>query len=608
MDRTKIWENLQQAADREEFTAAWLAVQCYLIPGCLQGVLVLKDQTAGSYLPVASWPAKGDFERLTDILNRSISEKEGMLVQLAAPEGEKAGADRRYALGYPVIVDGVLCGTVAIEVAAPADDFLRRAMEGLQWGAAWLENMFRREQGVEEKRIVKRLTAAVDILSVVLAEENFQGAVTAFVTELATKLACDRVSFGLVQGNRVRVRAISHTAIVREKMNLVHAIGAAMEEAVMQRTEILYPPPAGAEALVVRDHELMVQTQGAKSILTIPLYVQDRYYAALTLERADDRPFTDEDLAYIKSVAALAGPGLENKYRNNRPIALTVFEALKKQSVKVFGAGYAGRKIALIAVVLLIAFFALAKEEYRITANAVLEGSITRSVVVPQDGYIKESFVKAGNTIRENGTLCTLDERELQLERQSWVSKRNQYERQYQEALAKHDRAAASIVSAQFDQAKAQIALVENKLAQTVIRAPFAGVVIKGDLSQRLGGAVSKGEEIFQIAPLDSYRLILKVDEKRIADLSEGQKGALVLSSLSQKSFPFRVKKITPITIAEEGSNYFRVEADLEEASPRLRPGMEGVGKVSIDRRLIISVWTRDMIDWLRIRLWSWLP
>ncbi|PKN35162.1 MAG: hypothetical protein CVU61_04100, partial [Deltaproteobacteria bacterium HGW-Deltaproteobacteria-19] len=59
---------------------------------------------------------------------------------------------------------------------------------------------------------------------------------------------------------------------------------------------------------------------------------------------------------------------------------------------------------------------------------------------------------------------------------------------------------------------------------------------------------------------------------------------------------------------AEEGKNYFRVEAMLDNMSPRLRPGMEGVGKIEVDRRLMISIWTRGLIDWFRLRLWSWLP
>jgi len=310
----------------------------------------------------------------------------------------------------------------------------------------------------------------------------------------------------------------------------------------------------------------------------------------------------------MKSVAALCGPALENKYHNDRPIVFGIFDALRRQAVRAFGAGYACRKIAIVLAAVLIAFFSLVKDEYRLAADAVLEGSITRSIVIPIDGYIRESSVKAGDVVRKNQVLCGMDDRDLRLERRNWLSRKGQYQRQLQEAVAKHNRAEASIIAAQLDQAEAQIALVENKLALISIRAPLEGIIIRGDLSQRLGGAVTKGEEIFQIAPLDSYRLILKVDERRIADVSEGQKGALVLSSLSDKPFGFSVRKITPITTAEEGRNYFRVEADLDEVSPRLRPGMEGVGKISVDRRLLISIWTRDLVDWLRLRLWSWLP
>jgi len=608
MDITKAWEDLQTVQDRDEFVAAWLTVQCSMIQGCIQGVLVLMDGVTGTYMPVASWPEKGSFERLTDILNRTLSEKEGMLVRLNPSDATPDDDDRGYALAYPIVVDERLVGAAAVEVTASSEAFPRRAMEALQWGAIWLENLSRREQGIEDRGTLKRLKAAVDILAVVLAEGSFQEAATAFVTEVATRLSCDRVSFGLVKGSSVRVKAISHTAIVGKKMNLVRSIGAVMEEAVMQRTEIVYPPPPDAEPAVVRDHERMIQIHGDRSMLTLPLYAHDRYYAALTLERQDDRPFTKDEQSYIKSVAALTGPALENKFQNDRPIVFIILAALKRQAEKIFGAGYVGRKVAIMAAVLLVVFFSVARQDYRLTADAVLEGSVTRSIVVPIDGYIQESLVKAGHTIPKDAVMCRMDGRDLELERQNWLSRKRQYERQYQEAVAKHNRAEASIISAQLDQAEAQIALVDKKRSQIVIRAPFTGIVIRGDLSQRLGGAVAKGEEIFQMAPLDAYRLILKVDEQRITDVGEGQKGVLVLSSMAGHPFGFTVRKITPITTAAEGRNYFRVEADLEQTSPRLRPGMEGVGKIDVDRRRIISIWTRDLIDWLRLRLWSWLP
>jgi hypothetical protein len=32
------------------------------------------------------------------------------------------------------------------------------------------------------------------------------------------------------------------------------------------------------------------------------------------------------------------------------------------------------------------------------------------------------------------------------------------------------------------------------------------------------------------------------------------------------------------------------------------------VGKIEVDRRLLVWIWTRQVIDWLRLQLWTWLP
>jgi hypothetical protein len=36
-----------------------------------------------------------------------------------------------------------------------------------------------------------------------------------------------------------------------------------------------------------------------------------------------------------------------------------------------------------------------------------------------------------------------------------------------------------------------------------------------------------------------------------------------------------------------------------------LRPGMEGVGKIYVDERRLITVWTRSALEWLRLKVWS---
>ena len=79
-------------------------------------------------------------------------------------------------------------------------------------------------------------------------------------------------------------------------------------------------------------------------------------------------------------------------------------------------------------------------------------------------------------------------------------------------------------------QADAQLALAEEKLTRSRILAPFDGIVVSGDLSQMLGSPVEKGKTLFEIAPLNSYRLIVQVDERDVRYIAVGQGGTVALA------------------------------------------------------------------------------
>jgi multidrug efflux pump subunit AcrA (membrane-fusion protein) len=132
--------------------------------------------------------------------------------------------------------------------------------------------------------------------------------------------------------------------------------------------------------------------------------------------------------------------------------------------------------------------------------------------------------------------------------------------------------------------------------------------VVSGDLSQLIGGSVQRGQVLFEVAPLDSYRVILGVDEREIGQVKVGQPGEVIVSALPNEPLSFVVDKITPIAEAQSGRNVFRVEGRLTADPAHLRPGMEGVGKIEIGRRSVAWIWFHPLIDWARIWSWHWLP
>ena len=100
---------------------------------------------------------------------------------------------------------------------------------------------------------------------------------------------------------------------------------------------------------------------------------------------------------------------------------------------------------------------------------------------------------------------------------------------------------------------------------------------------------------------------MLEVDERDVAHLASGQRGQLALAGLPHDVQAFTVQRILPVATAADGKNFFKVEAALEENNDRLRPGMQGVGKIDAGQRKLLWIWTHRLVDWFRLSFWHWL-
>lgn len=550
-------------------------------------------------------------KHLAEVAERALAERQGLVIKRDPEPGE---SDReRYDVAYPIQIQGQPHGVVAIDITARAESELQAVTRQLQWGAGWLEVLLHRLKASRPDpdsaaATSERLKILLELVTSPLAHERFYSASTAFVTALATRFDCDRVSLGFVSGGRVRVRAVSHSAQFRKQANLMQAIAGAMDEASDQRATIVVPPPAGSVGRVTRAHETLARQQGSGAICTVPLAAGTRVVGALTLERPAGQGFDATTVEVCEAIAAVAGPVLELQRRDDRWLVGKAGETVTRQLGHLVGPRHVPLKLGALAATAVLAFFVFAKGEFRISAKTVMEAGMRQAAVAPFNGYIKEAPARAGDIVRAGQLLSVLDDRELRLERLKWLSQQEQYVKQHQQALANRNAAQVNITAAQIEQARAQIALLDDQLSKTRLLAGSDGVVVTGDLSQSLGAPVERGQVLFEIAPLDAYRVALEVDERDVSEVAVGQHGHLLLSAAPTDALPFAVKKITPVSTAREGRNYFRVEATLERTPANLRPGMEGVGKIEIGRRRLIWIWTRQAVNWVRLQIWTWLP
>lgn len=596
-----LWARLAHAGDAKAFAAAWLDIQCRAFDGVIRAVVVLRASEGAAYAPVAVWPEgiEGD-PRLAGVVERALHERS------VAVEGVKRNQKKQEPIfiAHPVIVDDELFGAAALEVEGRPESGVRDVVQRLGWGIGWLEVLARRRTFTSKARLV----TVLQLIATSVSHERFPAAATAVATELATTFGCERVSLGFMKGRHMVVQALSHSASFTKKTNIIRALEGAMEEAADQLASVVFPPPGDGPFQVTRAHAELHQQHGAGPICTIPLTAGGKVLGAMVLELPSGEAFDAHTIELCEHAALLLGPVLDVKRKEDRWLGRKALDSLQMHAGHLVGPKHIALKLWTLVIAAVVAFFAIADGAYMITADASLEGQVQRAVTVSMQGYVVEARARAGDIVRKGDVLAALDDRDLRLERQKLVSQRGQLESERRAAIAEGNRARARILEAQGAQINAQSALIDEQLIRTKLVAPFDGVVVKGDLSQSLGAAVERGNVLFELAPLESYRVIMKVDERDITDVSVGQTGQLALSSMPNEPLELVVEKITPVSVVDQGRNYFRVEARAQGAIEKLRPGMEGIGKIRVDERKLLWIWTHKLVHWMRMWVWSWWP
>ena len=582
---------------------AWLAFQSGTLEGVHSAISLLVTPDNKTYRQAATWPPSSrPSPVLSTAASTALSEKRCVIWSHRTTSDESGTPVD--VLACPLSMKGQVVGSTAFAISSRSETLQREALLQLTSGTKWLEALHHERQASSRDQLIN----LVELVAASLEHENSTAAATDVVTEIADRFSCKRVSIGFLRGNVLHVAAISHSASFDRKSNLLRVVSDAMHECIDQAATVVYPPRKNMDYQATRVHAEFAASAGGASLCTVPLSSKGKVTGALLLERQPGRPFTATEVEHLEQIGLLIGSVLDIRSREERPFFRQTWDAITMFFSRLAGSNHPRLKIATALSLVLITFLALASGDFRIVSDAVLEPTVLRSIVAPQKGYIAEAYVRAGDIVSRGDVLLTLDDKDLLLEQRRFLGQEEQYRKEYRSALAGYDRVQVAITKARIQQVDAQLALIDKQLARTKLVAPIDGLVVSGDLSQSLGSPIERGDVLFEVAPLESYRVVLKTDERDIVFITTGQKGSLTLAGLPNTQISLTVEKITPVTIAEEGRNYFRIEALMDLQSDLLRPGMGGIAKIEVGRRKLIWIWSRRLVDWFSLWTWAKLP
>jgi RND family efflux transporter MFP subunit len=440
-----------------------------------------------------------------------------------------------------------------------------------------------------------------------LGRKRFAEAATGLAQQLASSLKCDRASIGWRENDSMNVMATSYVAEVNSQQETARLVGAAMDEAAEQGVRLTYPEHDARTPHILLAHEELARRQGY-SLCTVPLVFTGRVVGALTMERRD-RDFTPAEAQHIERVAAIMAPALALKYENGLPVWRRCKGMIKTWVQAVLRTDTPASKpliAGIAAVFVLLAFVLLFPFTYHVSAPAKLEGSIQRVLTAPADGYLQKVSVRPGDHVQAGQVLAELADQDMLVEQRGLEAELAQDQNALISAQARNDQAEYSVSQGRTQAVRAKLDLLQQQMERSRLRAPFDGVVIKGDLSQSIGAPVERGSELMTLAPGTGYRVLIEAEETEVADLKAGQHGRLALAAMPSNPLPITVERITPMASTEEGHHYFAVYATLQGTQPALRPGMQGFAKIAVDHRPILVNWVNRTLNWVRIKLWSW--
>jgi biotin carboxyl carrier protein len=463
----------------------------------------------------------------------------------------------------------------------------------------------RREQRSGEQ--VLGLTEVMD-LGVSLGEiTNFQDAALCFCHRLAALMGAARVSLGWMEGDALQLQATSHGGRVSTKSQEAEELVRAMDESADQNNEVAHPAIAGSH-VIARAHKEFSEKRHGAVVLSVPVRDAVKHHAqgVLLLERsAEDGAWSAGDLERMRLAADLVAPRLSDLHRSSGWLGKRLWRSLRRRAAGLLGTEHTGWKLAVVLLLLTVVVLALVRWEHKVRAPFLLKTDAAAQSTAPFAGYIDEVRYHLGDFVKQGQVLVTLDRRELLLEEANALAGRDKNEREARAYEAQGKLAEALMAKSAQQQDEAKLAIVRHRLAMTEIRAPFDGIVVEGDLRERLSSPVQVGERLFKIVQVRDLLGQLQVDERDIGYLKQSQSGELAFASRPGDKFAVKIERFEPVAEVRQEGNVFvlRVKV-LGEPQDWWRPGMSGVCKVDAGKRSLLWILTHRTIETLRMWLW----
>ncbi|HEX9727327.1 MAG TPA: GAF domain-containing protein [Gemmatimonadales bacterium] len=516
-------------------------------------------------------------------------------------------------MAAPMVVKGTTVGSIQVNNKVTGDifdDHDRQLLEGLASSAAVaLRNA---QLHTAEKR-ARNLAVLLEISREITSTLDLDRILHSVVNLAPRALSFDYGAVGLHHKGRVEIRAVTGQETVEPKDERAQRT-AARGLWALERGEAFYlmnggRPVSEAEQAFVSAFGDGLSGDGVVSGLYLPLSDEEGTLGLLVFEAAGPDFLSEPQQELAGVLANQTTVALRNaELYNQVPLVdmLGAFAAHKKRLMSI-----PRRRLTVLGALALAGLMAvtLIRWPLRVAGTAPAFRPVSYASVRPMvAGVIERVWVREGTAVTRGDPLFQVRGVALRADRAEMAAEAEIAAATAAAAAARGDAAGERMERGRAVAIGQELALLDEQLAATTVRAPVSGVVLTARPEELVGVRPEAGDDVLVVGRTDTLELEFGVDQRDLDRAIVGRPIRLRIDALPQRTFEGIVTFLGPMPYQVGERVLFPVRAMVPNDAGLLKPGMMAHAKVLTEPASVAERVMRPPVRWLRLLLWRLKP
>jgi GAF domain-containing protein/multidrug resistance efflux pump len=509
-----------------------------------------------------------------------------------------------------MVAGGVTVGAIQVTNKLTGDGMFdehdRALLEGL---AAMAAISLRNAQLHASEKRAGDLALLFDISREITATLDLDRVLHSVVNLASRALPFDRAAVALYEKGKCEIRAVAGEEKVDPKDPRLQDLVARTEWAA-GRGETLYlveriAPGSDAERMFVTIFGPDLETDGIEAGLYLPLKDEEGVLGVLVFESRTAEfasPSQREVAAILANQTAVALRNAQLYHQVPMVDALGALAA-KRQALRAMPR----RRLGIYAAIAALSLIALVLIRWplRVAGNgAAFRPAAYAPVRALVPGVVQRIPVTEGSVVARGAPVAYLRSTTLRAEREATTADAASADRLAALAASRGDASEERLHRIRADALRREVALLDEEVELTTLRAPVSGTVLTPHVEQQVGRSLEEGDLLLAIGRTDSLELDFGVAQRDVGRVRPGQEVRLRVDAMPQRTFTGRVRSVAPVPADSADDIRYPVRALVGNPDGALKPSMGAYVRVLTDPASAVTRLLRGPVRWARLTWW----